>query len=230
MTPALAWRIFSAKTSSMPTHSRHTQFMSSRPRIACRGIQAPLHLGARPRPPAHPRLDIGRRCRTRGVPAALAKPGRYDPFRGTLRSYLLSHAHGRSVDLIRSEAARRSRQERTRRRINVSAPRTTRCGRLWRPSDCAALLRLEDRTAPSNWPTSTGSPTGRWQSSSVSQKGPWQDPIGHEASQDRSRARGHRFTVTAQTDGARAAINSVDVTGIAKSDSDEHKARESHAG
>ena len=39
-------------------------------------------------------------------------PDRYDPDRGTLRSFLLAQCHGRSVDLIRSESARRRREER----------------------------------------------------------------------------------------------------------------------
>lgn len=39
-------------------------------------------------------------------------PDRFDPARGTLRSYLLAQAHGRSVDLLRSEGARRLREER----------------------------------------------------------------------------------------------------------------------
>jgi RNA polymerase sigma-70 factor, ECF subfamily len=39
-------------------------------------------------------------------------PNRFDPERGTLRSFLLAHTHGRSVDLIRSDTARRSREER----------------------------------------------------------------------------------------------------------------------
>lgn len=39
-------------------------------------------------------------------------PEKFDAQRGTLRSYLLSHTHGRSVDLIRSESARRTREER----------------------------------------------------------------------------------------------------------------------
>ena len=39
------------------------------------------------------------------------EPNRYDPERGTLRSFLLAHTHGRSVDLIRSDAARRTREE-----------------------------------------------------------------------------------------------------------------------
>lgn len=38
-------------------------------------------------------------------------PEKFDPDRGTLRSYLLSHAHGRSVDLLRSESSRRRREQ-----------------------------------------------------------------------------------------------------------------------
>jgi RNA polymerase sigma-70 factor (ECF subfamily) len=40
------------------------------------------------------------------------RPERFDPQRGSLRSYLLTLAHGRSVDVIRSETARRRRDER----------------------------------------------------------------------------------------------------------------------
>lgn len=39
-------------------------------------------------------------------------PGKFDPGRGSLRSYLLAQAHGRAVDLLRSESARRQREER----------------------------------------------------------------------------------------------------------------------
>jgi RNA polymerase sigma-70 factor, ECF subfamily len=39
-------------------------------------------------------------------------PDRFDSDRGTLRSYLLAQTHGRSVDLLRSESARRTREER----------------------------------------------------------------------------------------------------------------------
>ena len=39
------------------------------------------------------------------------RPERFDPARGTLRSFLLADAHGRSVDLIRAETARRAREE-----------------------------------------------------------------------------------------------------------------------
>lgn len=39
-------------------------------------------------------------------------PHRFDPDRGTLRSFLLAHCHGRAVDLIRSDSSRRSREQR----------------------------------------------------------------------------------------------------------------------
>ncbi len=41
-----------------------------------------------------------------------ASPQRYDPTRGSLRSWLLTQAHGRSVDIVRSEESRRRRDER----------------------------------------------------------------------------------------------------------------------
>jgi len=37
---------------------------------------------------------------------------RFEPDRGSLRSYLFTLAHGRSIDLVRSESARRHREER----------------------------------------------------------------------------------------------------------------------
>ncbi|MBI2709148.1 MAG: sigma-70 family RNA polymerase sigma factor [Actinobacteria bacterium] len=43
-------------------------------------------------------------------------PERFDPERGSLRSYLLAQCHGRSVDLVRSETARRRREEKDLRR------------------------------------------------------------------------------------------------------------------
>ncbi|MBV8462541.1 MAG: sigma-70 family RNA polymerase sigma factor [Acidimicrobiales bacterium] len=45
------------------------------------------------------------------------EPERFDPDRGTLRSFLLARTHGKSVDVVRSEVARRAREERTSRRI-----------------------------------------------------------------------------------------------------------------
>ncbi len=39
------------------------------------------------------------------------QPAKFDPSRGTLRTFLLTHTHGRSIDLIRSESARRMRED-----------------------------------------------------------------------------------------------------------------------
>ena len=39
-------------------------------------------------------------------------PGRFDPARGSMRSFLLAQVHGRSVDLLRAQSARRAREER----------------------------------------------------------------------------------------------------------------------
>jgi len=39
-------------------------------------------------------------------------PGRFDPARGSMRSFLLAQVHGRAVDLLRAESARRGREER----------------------------------------------------------------------------------------------------------------------
>ncbi|MBK5221301.1 MAG: sigma-70 family RNA polymerase sigma factor [Acidimicrobiia bacterium] len=44
------------------------------------------------------------------------QPDRFDPDRGTLRSFLLAMAHGRAVDIVRSESSRRQREERDARR------------------------------------------------------------------------------------------------------------------
>ena len=39
-------------------------------------------------------------------------PVRFDPERGTMRAWLCAQVHGRSVDLLRAETARRAREER----------------------------------------------------------------------------------------------------------------------
>ena len=41
------------------------------------------------------------------------EPERFDPARGSLRTYLLTMAHGRAVDLLRSERSRHAREERS---------------------------------------------------------------------------------------------------------------------
>jgi RNA polymerase sigma-70 factor (ECF subfamily) len=43
-------------------------------------------------------------------------PEKYDPSRGSLRSFLLAQCHGRSVDQLRSDQSRRQREERDLRR------------------------------------------------------------------------------------------------------------------
>ncbi len=40
------------------------------------------------------------------------QPDRYEPTRGSLRSYLLATTHGRALDVVRSESSRRRREER----------------------------------------------------------------------------------------------------------------------
>jgi RNA polymerase sigma-70 factor, ECF subfamily len=40
-------------------------------------------------------------------------PERFDPGRGALRTYLMTRAHGRAVDILRAESARRQREERS---------------------------------------------------------------------------------------------------------------------
>ena len=40
-------------------------------------------------------------------------PERFDPARGSLRAFLLAECHGRAVDIVRSETARRRREEST---------------------------------------------------------------------------------------------------------------------
>lgn len=50
------------------------------------------------------------------------RPEAFDAGRGSLRSFLLSHAHGRSIDLIRSEGSRRTREEREARLTAISGP------------------------------------------------------------------------------------------------------------
>jgi RNA polymerase sigma-70 factor, ECF subfamily len=40
------------------------------------------------------------------------QPEKFDPGRGSLRAYVLTQTHGRSVDLVRAESSRRAREER----------------------------------------------------------------------------------------------------------------------
>lgn len=50
------------------------------------------------------------------------KPEAYDPDRGALRTFLMTVAHSRAVDVIRSEESRRTREERQHYRVATSGP------------------------------------------------------------------------------------------------------------
>lgn len=53
------------------------------------------------------------------------KPERFDPDRGSLRAFMLADAHGRAVDAVRSEVARRAREERDHaERLRETSPST----------------------------------------------------------------------------------------------------------
>ena len=48
------------------------------------------------------------------------EPDKFDPDRGSLRSFLLAQCHGRAVDVLRSDGARRRREERDAREAAVA--------------------------------------------------------------------------------------------------------------
>jgi RNA polymerase sigma-70 factor (ECF subfamily) len=50
------------------------------------------------------------------------KPDRFDPNRGKLRTFLLTMAHSRAVDVVRSEESRRAREERDHLKVVRSTP------------------------------------------------------------------------------------------------------------
>ena len=49
-------------------------------------------------------------------------PEKFDADRGSLRSFLLAHTHGRSVDVIRSESSRRAREDKDARLTATGGP------------------------------------------------------------------------------------------------------------
>ena len=49
------------------------------------------------------------------------QPDRFDPDRGSLRSFLLTTTHGRAIDMIRADSSRRRREERDAREIGEHA-------------------------------------------------------------------------------------------------------------
>ena len=79
------------------------------------------------------------------------QPDRFDPGRGSLRSYLLAQTHGRAVDLLRSETSRRRREEREARQTAESPPDIERevvdLTVAERVKDVVAALPVEERRA-----------------------------------------------------------------------------------
>lgn len=77
-------------------------------------------------------------------------PERFDPDRGSLRSFLLAQTHGRSVDLVRAETARRAREEREVRKVAESGYDLE--GEVWdlhvsdRVKEALGQLRDEERS------------------------------------------------------------------------------------
>lgn len=78
-------------------------------------------------------------------------PERFDPERGSLRSYLLAQTHGRSVDMLRSDVARRRREDRDARETAQSGYDLDR--EVWDLSlashvrDAMAVLQPDERAA-----------------------------------------------------------------------------------
>lgn len=79
------------------------------------------------------------------------QPERYEAERGTLRAFLLAQTHGRAVDLVRADAARRAREEREVRK--VVTPGTDLEGEVWdlhvseQVREALGELREEERSA-----------------------------------------------------------------------------------
>ena len=91
------------------------------------------------------------------------EPHRFDPARGALRSFLLRQAHSRAVERVRSEEARRRREERVDRE-NVDPARRRAGGLGADPSELVedALASCRRASArPSSSPTSAATATAR---------------------------------------------------------------------
>ncbi len=79
------------------------------------------------------------------------QPDRFDPERGSLRSFLLAQTHGRAVDLLRSETSRRRREEQDARQTAESPPDIERevvdLTAAERVKDVVATLPVDERRA-----------------------------------------------------------------------------------
>src|SRR5688572_5157211 len=101
------------------------------------------------------------------------RPEKFDPDRGSLRSFLLAQTHGRSVDILRSEVSRRQREERDARATAESDYDIEHAVVDMAVADEVREAMSSSRPAsgrPSSSPTSAVIPTGRWPSSSTSRR------------------------------------------------------------
>ena len=85
-------------------------------------------------------------------------PEKFDPGRGSLRSYLMATVHSRAIDLVRAESSRRGREERHV-AARIPSRSTTSSVRSWTspsPSTCASRSKDSPTTsvAPSSSRTS----------------------------------------------------------------------------
>ena len=100
------------------------------------------------------------------------EPGRYDPERGSLRTFLLSQVHSRAVDMLRSDTARRQREVRATlvRRPRANMTSSTSSWISQSPRGCATHWGSCNpaSAAPSNLPILAATPIGRWHQSSES--------------------------------------------------------------
>ena len=73
-------------------------------------------------------------------------PDRFDPTRGSMRAFLLAQVHGRAVDLLRAESARRAREEREalRARASTSISNARSCSSPRPRRSARALATLSD--------------------------------------------------------------------------------------
>ncbi len=67
-------------------------------------------------------------------------PERFDPARGSLRSFLLTQCHGRAVDFVRSGSARRLREQNDEGRSTSTTTWKTRSWTSWSTRRCARPL------------------------------------------------------------------------------------------
>ena len=91
-------------------------------------------------------------------------PTRFDPERGTMRSYLLTQTHGRAVDLLRADMSRREREERDARRTAEAGHDIER--EVWDLTTAEHVRQSWPRCPPrsgrrSSWPTGAATRTGR---------------------------------------------------------------------